>query len=177
MQRSKVPQFEGAMALKWNDVLKSYRKHFEDITHDGGWASILGTGDEEEEVFNQPPFVCAWLLLTTRNTTERNCFERNMVQPHQLDWRYRPLHSLPAAPPTPTLASPFKMSRSTVFRTFKTAPKVFIWSCCFHMLWQTVMSYENTAGETRHESSSCNGARCHGVTHSFERERTCTTLP
>jgi nucleosome binding factor SPN SPT16 subunit len=49
LQKSKLPQFEGSAPLKWNDVLKQYRKNFEDITHDGGWVCILGQGDDEEQ--------------------------------------------------------------------------------------------------------------------------------
>ena len=53
LQKSKLPQFEGMAPLKWNDVLKQYRKNFDDITQDGGWVCILGQGDDEEQVLIQ----------------------------------------------------------------------------------------------------------------------------
>jgi nucleosome binding factor SPN SPT16 subunit len=49
LQKSKLPQFEGSAPLKWNDVLKQYRKNFDDITQDGGWVCILGHGDDDEQ--------------------------------------------------------------------------------------------------------------------------------
>ena len=52
LQKSKLPQFEGAMPLKWNDVLKQYKKNFDDITADGGWQCILGQGSDDEGVIS-----------------------------------------------------------------------------------------------------------------------------
>ncbi len=59
LQKSKLPQFEGALPLKWNDVLKTYKKGFDDITADGGWQIILGHDADDEGVSAVPSRICA----------------------------------------------------------------------------------------------------------------------
>jgi nucleosome binding factor SPN SPT16 subunit len=55
LQKSKLPQYEGRLSLKWNDVCKQYKAGFEDLAKDGGWRAIFGDSPDASDEEVAPP--------------------------------------------------------------------------------------------------------------------------
>ena len=49
LQKSAIPQYEGAVYLHWPYILRDYITHYDDITADGGWEALFGQDSEDEE--------------------------------------------------------------------------------------------------------------------------------